>query len=52
MNWISYTSEFCTENGVFDNSRLTGNYKTYIDAFLEGDHTSKDQAFERIGLTE
>jgi hypothetical protein len=52
VNWISYILEFCTENGVFDNSRVTGNYKTYIDAFLEGDHTSKDQAFERIGLTE
>jgi hypothetical protein len=52
MNWISYILEFCTENGVFDKSRLTGNYKTYINAFLEGDHTSKDQTFDRIGLTD
>ncbi|OAF98606.1 uncharacterized protein CC84DRAFT_1170045 [Paraphaeosphaeria sporulosa] len=52
INWISYILEFCTENGVFDKSRLTGNYKTYINAFLEGDHTSRDKAFECIGLTE
>ena len=50
MNWVSYILEFCTENGVFDQSRLTGNYKTYINAFVEGDHTLRDQAFERIGL--
>ncbi|KAH4841353.1 hypothetical protein HBH75_226730 [Parastagonospora nodorum] len=52
MNWISYIVEFCSENGVFDKSQLPGNYKTYINAFLEGDHTSKDQTFECIGLTE
>lgn len=52
MNWISYILEFCTENGVFNKSRLTGNYKTYINAFLEGDHKLRDQAFERIGLAE
>jgi hypothetical protein len=52
MNWISCILEFCTENGVFDKSRLTGNYKTYINAFLVGDHTSRDQAFECIDLTE
>lgn len=52
MNWVSYILEYCTENGVFDKSRLTGNYKAYIDAFLKGDHTSKNQAFECIGLAE
>ena len=52
MNWISYILEFFTVNGVFDKSRLTGVYKTYIDAFLEGDHASKDQAFECIGITD
>jgi hypothetical protein len=52
MNWISYILEFCTENGVFDESCLTGNYKTYIEAFLEGDHTSQEQAFACIGLAE
>jgi len=52
MNWVSYILEFCTENSVFDENRLTGNYKTYINAFLEGDHTFKHQAFECVGLTE
>jgi hypothetical protein len=52
INWISYIVEFCSENGIFDKSRLPGNYKTYIIAFFEGDHTSKDQTFECIGLTE
>jgi len=52
MNWVSYILEFCTENGVFDENRLTGNYKIYINAFLEGDHRLKHQAFECIGLTE
>ncbi|KAF2502256.1 hypothetical protein BU16DRAFT_587409 [Lophium mytilinum] len=52
MNWISYILEYCTENSVFDESRLTGNYKTYINAFVEGDHKLRKQAFERIGLTE
>lgn len=52
MNWVSYILDYCTENGVFDKSRLTGNYKTYIDAFLEDDHTTKQQAFECIGPTE
>ncbi|KAF2010825.1 hypothetical protein BU24DRAFT_427025 [Aaosphaeria arxii CBS 175.79] len=52
VNWVIYILEYCTENGVFEKSRLTGNYKTYIDAFLEGDHSLKDQAFEHIGVTE
>jgi len=52
MNWISYLTDYSTENGVFDVSRLTGDYKTYIDAFLEGNHQLRHQAFERIGLAE
>ncbi|KAF2760782.1 hypothetical protein EJ05DRAFT_530615 [Pseudovirgaria hyperparasitica] len=52
MNWISYILEYCTENGVFDQNRLTGIYKTYINAFLEGDYTAKHQAFACIGITE
>jgi len=52
MNWIGYILEFCTENEVFDKDRLTGNYKAYIDAFLEGDHNLRDQAFEGLDPTE
>lgn len=52
MNWVSYILEFCIANGVFDKSRLTGNYKTHVDAFLEGNHTLREEAFECIGLTE
>lgn len=52
MSWIYYILEYCTENGVFDRSRMTGNYKSYINTFLERDHISKDQAFECIGLAE
>lgn len=52
MNWISHISEYCTENGVFDKSRLIGSYKSYIIAFQEGDYELKDQTFERIGLIE
>lgn len=52
MNWVSYILDYCTENGVFDKSRLAGNYKTYIDAFLEGDHTTKKRAFQCIDPTE
>lgn len=48
MNWISYILEYCTENGVFDKSRLTGYYKTYIDALLEGDHTTRKTRFLNV----
>jgi hypothetical protein len=52
MNWISYIPNYCTKNGVFDKSRLAGNYKTYIGAFLKGDHTARSRALECIGPTE
>jgi hypothetical protein len=52
MNWVSYILDYCTENGVFDKSRLAGSYKTYSDAFLEGNHAAKKRAFECIGPTE
>lgn len=51
MNWVSYILEYCTANGVFNVNQLTGNYKKYIIAFLEDDYTSRDHAFECIGLT-
>jgi hypothetical protein len=52
MNWIGYILEFCTDNEVFCKDRLTGNYKTYIDAFLKGDYNLRDQAFEDLDPTE
>lgn len=50
MNWIRYILEFCTESGVFDKDRLTGNYKMYINSFLEGDYNSRDRAFEGLDV--
>lgn len=50
MVWITYVIEYCTENGAFDPSSLSGMEKAIMDAITVGDWENKHRLFRRMEL--
>lgn len=48
MSKVVYILEYCTDKGVFDVERLSGNERVIVEAMFAGDREKEDRAFAAL----